>query len=218
MYLRIKRLLDVILSFLLIVLLTPVFIFIPILIFISMGLPVIFYQDRTGINNKSFKIFKFRTMRAKSEGFITDKQRITWAGRFLRLFRIDELPQLFNILLGDMSFIGPRPLLPRYLPYYSSEEISRHNVRPGLSGFSQVTDLNYPKWEEQFENDLYYINNISFKLDLYIFIKTVSKVLKPFSMMKTGISGGRLNFDTYRKLQLNNKMDDPDNFDKKIAN
>lgn len=194
-----KRIMDIIFSVLLIILLTPIFLIVPLIIFISMGLPLIFSQNRTGKNNRPFKIYKFRTMREKDDKYVTDEQRITWIGRLLRLFRLDELPQLFNILRGDMSFIGPRPLLPDYLPYYTEEEIRRHKVRPGLTGYSQINNLNYPKWEEQFKSDLFYVNNISFKLDHYIFKKTLLKIIKPSEMMDTGISGGRQNFDDYRR-------------------
>ena len=157
MYSIIKRLFDFLLSFSLIVLGMPVFLLISLWIIISMGLPVIFSQERTGRNSRSFMIYKFRTMRERCERYLTDEQRITWTGRTLRSFRLDELPQLFNILKGDMSFIGPRPLLPSYLPFYTNEELRRHNVRPGLSGLSQVNHLHYPDWETQFSDDIEYV-------------------------------------------------------------
>lgn len=217
MYKKFKRILDLSFSLILIIILIPLFILIPIFISLSMGVPIFFIQTRIGMHNKPFRIFKYRTMRWKNAENKTDEQRITWIGRILRLSRLDELPQLYNILKGDMSFIGPRPLLPEYLPYYKAEEIRRHYVRPGLSGYSQIHNLNYPDWEIQFASDLYYVNNISFKLDLYIFLRTLLKILKPGFMVKTGISGGRLNFDIYRKLQWtsNEKMNDPSNFENK---
>jgi lipopolysaccharide/colanic/teichoic acid biosynthesis glycosyltransferase len=200
-YRKFKRLMDISLSFVLIAFLFPLFILIPVVILFTMGRPVLFIQYRAGLNNRTFRIYKYRTMRISDEEFVTDQQRITKIGNILRMFRVDELPQLFNIIKGDMSFIGPRPLLPRYLPYYSSEEIKRHDVRPGLSGLSQVNNLNYPKWEDQFTSDLYYVNNVSFKLDIKIFFETLLKILRPASMKQTGIAGGRTNFDDYRKLK-----------------
>lgn len=167
-----------------------------------MGYPVIFRQRRIGKDNQAFTILKFRTMRNKSDKYHSDSERITWIGRFLRLFRLDELPQLFNILIGDMSFIGPRPLIPEYLPYYTEKEILRHNVRPGLSGYSQVKSLNYPDWEEQFSYDLYYVKNISFRLDILILLKTIEKIIRPSTMATTGIAEGRPNFDVYRMNQI----------------
>lgn len=211
MYKKFKRFGDIIISAFLLILLIPVFIVVPIFIVTTMGFPVFFRQKRIGLRNQLFEIYKFRTMLNSNKNLSSDSKRITVIGRILRISRIDELPQLYNILRGDMSFIGPRPLLSDYLPYYTAEEIRRHKVRPGLSGLSQVIDLNYPKWEIQFERDIYYVDNISFRLDFYIFTKTISKIFKPSSMMKTGISGGRLNFDVYRKSQLNSNPDITDN-------
>ena len=166
-----------------------------------MGSPVLYKQERIGLNNKSFVIYKFRSMDHKSEKKQTDEQRIRLFGKLLRQFRMDELPQLFNILIGKMSFIGPRPLLPDYLPYYNEIEIRRHEVKPGLSGYSQVSSLNYLEWEDQFKLDLYYVDNISLKLDAIILFKTVAKILRPSKMVQTGYAG-RPRFDTYRKQQL----------------
>ena len=207
MYITIKRILDLIFSLSLLITLIPLFLIVALVILASMGFPVLFRQYRIGLNNKLFMIYKFRTMARNNEAYITDKARITKVGRILRLFRIDELPQLFNILIGDMSFIGPRPLLPQYLSHYSEEELRRHNVRPGLSGLSQVSSLNYIEWDQQFEYDVYYVDNISLKLDIYIFSKTILKIIRPISMINSGITGGRLNFDTYRKLQLEKNKD-----------
>ncbi len=205
MYSIIKRLFDFLLSFSLIVLGMPVFLLISLWIIISMGLPVIFSQERTGRNSRSFMIYKFRTMRERCERYLTDEQRITWTGRTLRSFRLDELPQLFNILKGDMSFIGPRPLLPSYLPFYTNEELRRHNVRPGLSGLSQVNHLHYPDWETQFSDDIEYVNHICLKTDLIILFKTLQRIAQPHSMKLTNINQ-RPNFITYRERQNHSKL------------
>lgn len=143
-----------------------------------MGRPILFSQKRMGKNNVIFLAYKFRSMRAKSDNLITDNSRITPFGNFLRLSRLDELPQLVNILKGDMSFIGPRPLLPEYLPYYSDTEKKRHNVRPGLSGLSQINNLNYPDWDVQLKDDVKYAENISFKYDFLILFKTIQRIFQ----------------------------------------
>lgn len=161
-----------------------------------MGSPVLFKQKRVGLNNKVFQIYKFRSMKNKSDEFHNDKLRLSWYGRVLRALHIDEFPQLFNIVLGDMSFIGPRPLLPEYLPYYTAREMRRHEVRPGLSGLSLVAGI-YPKWEEQFEYDIQYVDNLTFKLDCVIFYKTILKVMAPSKKLLKG-ELGRLSFDIYR--------------------
>lgn len=166
-----------------------------------MGGSVLFKQKRIGLNNKPFTIYKFRTMKEKDASNVLDFQRITSLGRILRVTRIDELPQLFNILNGDMSFIGPRPLIPEYLPFYTEDEIKRHDVRPGLSGLSQVSG-SYPKWEDQFNNDILYVDNMSFLLDLRILFKTARKILLPSKKLITG-KAGRLRFDLYRNNQTN---------------
>jgi lipopolysaccharide/colanic/teichoic acid biosynthesis glycosyltransferase len=192
---------DFIVAFFLIVLFFPLFILVSLCIYLAMGLPILYKQERVGARNKTFVIYKFRSMLNKSEKFQTEEERIQWFGKILRQFRIDELPQLFNILLGHMSFIGPRPLLTEYLPYYNEFEIRRHEVRPGLSGYSQVRNLNNMDWEEQFRLDIYYVNNLSFKLDSIILVKTILKVLRASKMIKTGYKG-RIRFDTYRKQQM----------------
>ena len=200
-YKWIKRISDFLLSLVLIILLSPFLILIWVSILLEMGSPVLYKQERIGLNNKSFVIYKFRSMDHKSEKKQTDEQRIRLFGKLLRQFRMDELPQLFNILNGKMSFIGPRPLLPDYLPYYNEIEIRRHEVKPGLSGYSQVSSLNYLEWEDQFKLDLYYVDNISLKLDAIILLKTVAKILRPSKMVQTGYAG-RTRFDVYRKKQM----------------
>lgn len=198
-YKKVKRIIDFFMSGLLIALLFPVFIFISIFILLFMGTPVFFRQKRIGCNNKEFEMLKFRTMHSVKSAILTDVERITKLGRLLRITRIDELPQLLNIFFGEMSFLGPRPLLPEYLPYYTEEELSRHKVRPGLSGLSQVL-FSYPSWEEQFKYDIEYVKGLSLSLDIKIFLKTIKKVLTPSNKLITGVPE-RERFDVYRKNQ-----------------
>lgn len=204
MYAIVKRLLDLTFSILFLFLLAPLFLLIIILIIIIMGRPVFFVQNRVGLYNRIFKMIKFRSMTKLAKNEFSDEQRITKLGRFLRSFRLDELPQIFNILKGDMSFIGPRPLLPSYLPFYTQEELRRHNVRPGLSGLSQVNHLYYPDWETQFSDDIEYVNHICLKTDLVILIKTLQRIVHPHSMKLTNIRQ-RPNFITYRECQNHSK-------------
>ncbi len=146
-----------------------------------------FIQERPGFHEKIFKLVKFRTMtNAKdSNGYLlSDEERLNKYGSFLRSTSLDELPELFNILIGQMAFIGPRPLLVKYLPRYSKEQHRRHDVRPGLSGYAQVNGRNAVSWEDKFAMDVWYVDNLSFKLDLKIFFMTISSVLK-----RDGISG-----------------------------
>ena len=166
-----------------------------------MGRPVFFTQTRVGRDNKAFLIIKFRTMRANSSGNNSDLQRLTKLGAFLRKYSIDEFPQLLNILKGDMSFIGPRPLLEDYLPFFTKREIIRHNVRPGMSGLAQVSGRSNVTWDNQFEMDAVYVERISFLLDLKILFKTIPKVMGSIDMMVTG----RIDldkFDVHRRKQI----------------
>lgn len=200
MYKWIKKISDLSLSLILLILFSPLLIIFSILVLVFMGKPVFYTQKRIGLNNRSFVIYKFRSMLPLSEKHITDEERLPLFGKIIRQFRIDELPQLLNILIGDMSFIGPRPLLPEYLEYYNETEIRRHDVRPGLSGYSQIKNLNAIEWKDQFELDVYYVDHISFKLDFYIFISTIKRIIQPSKMTSTRISG-RPRFDVYRKQQ-----------------
>lgn len=179
---------DILLAGILLLLLSPFFLFVPILIFFVMRSPVMFTQERLGLNNKSFSIYKYRTMTESNSLDLPDYQRITLLGRILRVLRLDEIPQIYNILRGDMSFIGPRPLLKEYLKYFTAEELKRHEVRPGLSGLSQVKS-SYPSWEKQFEYDIQYVNNMSFKLDVTIFIMTFNKIIRPTKKLISGHAG-----------------------------
>lgn len=190
-YADVKRSVDVAGSIFLLFLLLPLFLVIAVVILVSMGRPIFFLQERIGKDERPFKIIKFRTMREPSDqdsGQSNDKYRTTKLGKMLRASSIDELPELFNVLLGDMSMIGPRPLLPEYLPFYSAEQSRRHLVRPGITGMAQVNGRNLISWEEKFEFDCFYIDNLTLMLDLKILLQTVIQVLK-----KSGIndaSGG----------------------------
>lgn len=177
----IKRLLDIILSLIAIIIVLPIYILIYILVLIFLGRPVIFKQKRPGKNEKIFTLYKFRTMTDKKDKngkLLSDEKRLTKFGKFLRKTSLDEIPEFFNILKGDMSFVGPRPLLVEYLNYYTDEERHRHDVRPGLTGLAQVNGRNLLSWEERFKLDIEYINNITFINDIKIIIKTIVAVFK----------------------------------------
>ncbi|MBP3920595.1 MAG: sugar transferase [Bacilli bacterium] len=177
----VKRILDIIFSFIAIVLLIPVFLILFILVFVFLGHPVFFKQARVGKGEKIFNLYKFRTMTdAKdSDGkLLPDCERLTKFGMFLRRLSVDELPQLFLILFGKMSFIGPRPLLVEYLDYYSAMERRRHEVLPGLTGLAQVNGRNLLGWDDRLKKDVFYVDNISFLGDLSIVFSTIKIVLK----------------------------------------
>ena len=177
----IKRTLDLILSLMVLIILIPLMSIIYILVKIKLGSPVIFKQQRPGKNEKIFTLYKFRTMTDKKDengNLLPDSERLTKFGKLLRSTSLDELPELINIIKGDMPIVGPRPLLVKYLPYYTEEEKHRHDVRPGLTGLAQICGRNNLDWNERFEMDLKYVNSISFKEDLIIIFKTISSVLK----------------------------------------
>lgn len=182
MYKRyIKRFLDVILSATALILLSPVLLSVALLVRIKLGSPVIFHQERPGKDEKIFTLCKFRTMtdeRDSSGELLADSVRLTGFGKFLRSTSLDELPELWNILKGDMSLIGPRPLLVGYLPYYTEKEKLRHSVRPGLTGLAQVSGRNFISWDNRLAKDVEYVENLSFLMDLKILWKTVTVVLK----------------------------------------
>jgi undecaprenyl phosphate N,N'-diacetylbacillosamine 1-phosphate transferase len=177
----IKRPMDFILSLLAIIILTiiPVLPILAILVRVKLGSPVLFKQKRPGLNEKIFMMYKFRTMtdeRDQSGELLPDSVRLTKFGRFLRSTSLDELPELFNICKGDMSIIGPRPLLVQYLPLYNEHQKRRHEVRPGLSGLAQVSGRNAIGWEDKFDLDVYYVDHVSFLGDLKIIFSTLMKV------------------------------------------
>lgn len=174
-----KRMMDFILSLTAIVVFSPLLIIVAMLVRFKLGSPVLFKQKRPGLNEKIFTMFKFRTMTDEkdSEGnLLGDEVRLTKFGKFLRSTSLDELPGLFNILNGDMSIIGPRPLLVQYLPLYNTEQKKRHDVRPGLSGLAQINGRNAIGWEDKFKLDVKYIENISFYEDWKIIFLTIKKV------------------------------------------
>lgn len=177
----IKRGLDIILALSGIVILSPVILLTAFLVRTRLGSPVIFKQKRPGKDGKIFELYKFRSMTDKRDEngeLLPDEVRLTSFGKKLRSTSLDELPELFNILKGDMSVVGPRPLLVDYLPLYSKRQSHRHDVRPGLTGLAQVKGRNAIGWEERFEWDLRYVKGISFRLDIYILVETVGTVLK----------------------------------------
>ena len=178
--LYLKRPLDIILSLAAIIALAPVFLLITILVRKKLGKPVLFTQERPGLNEKIFKMYKFRSMTdaldEKGELF-PDEVRLTKFGKFLRSTSLDELPELFNILKGDMSIVGPRPLLVKYLPLYNEEQKHRHDVSPGLTGLAQINGRNSITWEQKFEYDVEYANSVTFIKDCRIVFFTIKKVL-----------------------------------------
>ena len=177
----IKRLLDILISLTFIVLFSWLYLILVILVRIKLGSPVLFCQKRPGYKEKIFTLYKFRTMTDKRDEngtLLPDSERLTKFGSMLRSTSLDELPEMFNILKGDMSLIGPRPLLVEYLPYYTEEERLRHSVRPGLTGLAQVSGRNYLAWDKRLARDVEYVNHISFIMDVRIIIKTIMVVFK----------------------------------------
>lgn len=175
-----KRLIDFILSLIAIIVLSPILLIVALLVRTKLGSPVIFKQERPGLNEKIFTLYKFRTMTdAKDEhgNLLPDDIRLTKFGKLLRSTSLDELPELFNILKGDMAIVGPRPLLVRYLPLYNEHQKHRHDVRPGFTGWAQCNGRNAISWEEKFDLDVYYTKHVSLLLDIKIILKTVKVVL-----------------------------------------
>jgi len=179
-YLKIKRFFDITLALLIIIILSPLFSLIYLLNYIILGSPVFFKQERPGLEEEIFFIFKFRSLTNKKGNFgklLPDSMRLTNYGMFIRSFSLDELPQLYNIIRGEMSFVGPRPLRVEYLDYYSEEQKKRHRVKPGITGFTQINGRNSIDWETKLKMDIFYVENISFFLDLLILIKTIFVVV-----------------------------------------
>jgi lipopolysaccharide/colanic/teichoic acid biosynthesis glycosyltransferase len=177
----VKRFLDVILSLFALILLSPVMLIVAILVRTKLGSPVIFCQERPGKNERIFKLYKFRSMTDKRDEkgeLLPDEVRLTKFGKLLRSTSLDELPELWNILRGDMSIVGPRPLLVKYLPLYNEVQKHRHDVRPGLTGWAQVHGRNTISWEEKFEYDVWYVEHLSFAIDVKTVFLTVKKVFR----------------------------------------
>ncbi|MDC3208778.1 sugar transferase [Pelagibacteraceae bacterium] len=175
-----KRLFDLLISCVLIILLLPVMMIISIAIYLTMGSPIFFIQTRPGFKTKYFRIIKFRTMTSKthkSGKLLSDNQRITKLGNFLRKTSLDELPELINVLKGEMSIVGPRPLLVQYLKLYNSKQIKRHDMKPGITGLSQINGRNHASWDKKFKLDLWYVEHWNILLDVKILLITVYKVL-----------------------------------------
>lgn len=203
----VKRFLDIICSLLAMVTFCWLYAIVAILVYVKLGSPVIFRQDRPGRidkrtgKEKIFSLYKFRSMSNAKDingELLPDAKRLTKFGRILRATSLDELPEAWNILRGDMSIIGPRPLAVEYLPYYTDEERKRHTVRPGLSGWAQVNGRTAASWEKRFKYDAEYVDNISFWFDVKIIIKTVKKVIKRSNIVEAGNQG---DFDKYRIKQ-----------------
>ena len=198
----IKRFLDFILSLIALIILSPILLIIYILVRIKLGKPAIFKQERPGKNEKIFTLYKFRTMtdeKDKDGNLLPDEKRLTKFGKILRSTSLDELPELVNILKGDMSIVGPRPLLVRYLPYYTEEERHRHDVRPGLTGLAQIHGRNTTNWTDRFKYDVEYTHKITFLGDLKILFKTIMKVIKKEDIL-VGKEQILLNLDEERKM------------------
>ena len=191
----IKRLLDIVISLIGIICLSPLLLIIYILVLIFMGYPAIFKQPRPGKNEKIFNLYKFRTMTNKKDKngkLLPDDKRLPKFGKILRKTSLDELPELFNILFGQMSFIGPRPLLVEYLEYYTKEEHHRHDVTPGLTGWAQVNGRNLVNWDKKFKLDLEYVNNVTFKMDMKVVFLTIKTVV-----CREGITDGKTETMTF---------------------
>jgi lipopolysaccharide/colanic/teichoic acid biosynthesis glycosyltransferase len=178
---HLKNVFDKILAIMLIILLLPVYLIVSLLIFLNMGTPILFKQRRPGYKENVFSIYKFRTMTNEKDNngkLLEDEKRLVGVGKFIRSTSLDELPQLFNVLKGEMSFVGPRPLLIEYLDLYSDEQKRRHNVKPGITGWAQVNGRNAISWEQKFEYDVWYVDHQSFWLDMKILWMTFLKVVE----------------------------------------
>ncbi len=197
MYKYIKRAMDFLVAVILLTVLSPLMLLAAVLIAVNRDGPILFKQKRPGKDGKIFTVYKFRTMSTalvdKKGKELSDFERMTKIGKILRKTSIDELPQLFNIIKGDMSFIGPRPLLTEYLDLYSPEQMRRHDVLPGISGWAQVNGRNTLTWEQKFAYDIYYVDHYSFSMDMKIFFKTIENVLR-----QDGINSG--NDNTMKKF------------------
>lgn len=196
-----KRTIDFLFALFALVTLLPVLIVVAVLVRVKLGSPILFSQQRPGLNGKIFRMYKFRSMtdeRDESGALLPDKVRLTRFGKLLRSTSLDELPGLWNVLNGDMSLVGPRPLLPEYIPFYTEEEMQRHNVKPGITGLAQISGRNAITWEQKFALDLEYINKKSLFFDMKILLLTVRKVFKRDDILVSAPQGA---FHLYRKKQ-----------------
>ncbi len=176
-----KRLFDIVLSIVLIMIFSLLYVGVSVLIFLKMGSPILFRQQRPGKDGKIFGIYKFRTMTNEMDDkgeLLADELRLVGVGKFIRSASLDELPQIFNVFKGEMSFVGPRPLLVEYLPLYNERQVKRHDVKPGITGWAQVNGRNAISWEQKFEYDIWYVEKQSFLLDMRILWLTFLKVVK----------------------------------------
>lgn len=203
---RFKRLFDVTGASAALVLSAPILAVVSLLVRLTMGAPILFRQSRPGEHERIFTLLKFRSMREPDATRKSDSERMTRLGLFLRRTSLDELPQLINILRGEMSFIGPRPLAIQYLDYYSPIERRRHLVKPGIAGLAQVKGRNRISWEERFEHDVFYVDNVSFKLDFRIFLNAITSVLTSRDVHVRG-STTIEDFDKYRQSADNSKKE-----------
>lgn len=197
----IKRLLDIILASLILIAFCWLYLIVALLVRAKLGSPILFKQPRPGKDEKVFDMYKFRTMtdeRDANGDLLPDEVRLTRFGNILRKTSLDELPELFCILKGDMSFVGPRPLLVKYLPYYNEREKLRHSVRPGLTGYAQAHGRNAISWEKKFEYDVYYVEHLSFLMDIRVIVDTVKTVLSHDGVVLNALE----DFDVYRKHQM----------------
>jgi lipopolysaccharide/colanic/teichoic acid biosynthesis glycosyltransferase len=184
----VKRTLDLVLAAIGLVVLSPLFLVVGMLVLVTLGRPIVFRQRRPGLYGRPFTLYKFRSMRAMAERGepLPDAERLTWLGRFLRRTSLDELPELWNVLRGDMSLVGPRPLLMEYLPLYTPEQARRHEVLPGITGWAQVNGRNAISWEEKFRLDVWYVDHRSLWLDLRILALTLARVLSGEGISEPG--------------------------------
>lgn len=186
---RIKRVLDFIIALIGLIVASPILLVVALLVRLKLGSPILFRQQRVGLDGEIFEMVKFRTMKDATDpqgNPLPDEERLTSFGNFLRKSSLDELPELWNVLKGDMSLVGPRPLLMEYLPLYSEEQMKRHHVRPGITGYAQVNGRNNISWTKKFELDVYYVKHYSLGLDLKILWQTVAKVLGQADISQEG--------------------------------
>lgn len=187
----IKRCFDLVASLSAVIILSPVLVVVAVLVRIRLGSPVLFRQERPGLHGRPFVMYKFRTMTNSSDAhgnLLSDGERLTPLGKFLRASSLDELPELFNVIAGDMSLVGPRPLLMEYLPLYSAEQARRHEVRPGITGWAQINGRNAISWDDKFKLDVWYVDNRSLWLDIGIILRTVIKVVRRKDICQEGFA------------------------------